>query len=51
MIFVGQKKQYLRSGLRMNEKELKKKMKEMNLQKGHYYIILTDIDEDKYDCI
>jgi hypothetical protein len=35
----------------MDEKELKKKMKEMNLQKGHYYIILSDLDEDKFNMI
>ena len=26
-------------------------MKEMKLQKGHYYVILTDIDEDKFNMI
>ena len=31
----------------MDKKKFEKMMKEMKLQKGHYYIILTDMDEDK----
>ena len=51
MILCGQKKQYLRSGLKMDKKKFEKMMKEMKLQKGHYYIILTDMDEDKFNMI
>ena len=44
----GQKNQYLRSGSKMDENEIKEFVKKMQLQKGHYYIILTDVGDDKF---
>ena len=44
----GQKSQYLWSGLKMDEDEIREFVKKMNLQKGHYYIILTDVGDDKF---
>ena len=44
----GQKNQYLRSGSKMDEDEIKDFVKKMQLQKGHYYIILTDVGDDKF---
>lgn len=32
----------------MDENEIKEFVKKMNLQKGHYYIILTDVGDDKF---
>ena len=44
----GQRSQYLWSGLKMDEDEIKEFVKQMHLQKGHYYIILTDVGDDKF---
>ena len=35
----------------MDEKEIKKKMKQFDLKKGHYYIILTDIEDGKFEMV
>lgn len=51
MILCGQKKQYLRSGLKMDEKEVKKRMKDFDLKKGHYYLILTDMGDEKFEMM
>ena len=51
MILCGQKKQYLRSGLKMDEKEVKKRMKDFDLKKGHYYLILTDMGNEKFEMM
>ena len=32
----------------MDEDEIKEFVKQMHLQKGHYYIILTDVGDDKF---
>jgi len=44
----GQRSRYLWSGLKMDEDEIKEFVKQMHLQKGHYYIILTDVGDDKF---
>ena len=44
----GQRSQYLWSGLKMDEDEIREFVKKMQLQKGHYYIILTDVGDDKF---
>ena len=48
MISDGQKSQYLWSGLKMDEDEIREFVKKMDLKKGHYYIILTDVGDDKF---
>tara|TARA_Y100000593_G_scaffold37779_1_gene73224 strand:- start:12852 stop:13199 length:348 start_codon:yes stop_codon:yes gene_type:complete len=35
----------------MDEKEIKKKMKQFDLKKGHYYIILTDMEDGKFEMV
>ena len=45
----GQRSQYLWSGTKMeSEEDAIEFAKKMNLQKGHYYIILTDVGDDKF---
>ena len=44
----GQRSLYLRSGLKMDEDEIVEFVKKMDLKKGHYYIILTDVGDDKF---
>jgi hypothetical protein len=35
----------------MDEKKIHKMLKSMKLQKGHYYVIITDIDDDKFNMV
>ena len=35
----------------MDDKELKKKMKQFDLKKGHYYLILTDMGNDRFEMM
>ena len=46
--FRWERSQYLWSGLKMDEDEIIEFVKKMDLKKGHYYIILTDVGDDKF---
>jgi len=35
----------------MDEEEIKKKMEQFDLKKGHYYVILTDIEDGKFEMM